>query len=369
MESTRCNILKITFSVLLCLALGCESQYDMESHWVEGEMGEVRLGMTVAEAGGCSTEIVNALSEQLIEEINCLRPNTLRDFTGPNMNLGPAVFPFLQGNGPEDLAAAIASEGQTLQINSALRTLPQQFLLYRWWQQGGCGIRIAARPGRSRHESGLAIDISSYSTWIDSLTDYNFDWYGDGDPIHFDYEGDGITNLSGLSIRAFQRLWNRNNPSDLIAEDGIYGPQTEARILQSPQAGFAISGCEPDPPAPDAALPIDMEVLVDDEIDAEIDPENDAEVSDSEVDSTRLDAEADPIDAQAYDTGFDATGDEYDSAFSDGSFGEGADAEMNPQDAVNLSGGCNQTTPLIPRLSLVFIALGLTALRRRRTVQ
>ncbi len=362
MESFKRYTFKRIVILLVCLGFGfgCQSRYDLESHWVEGEMGEVRLGMTVAEAGGCSTQIVNALSEQLIEEINCLRPNTLRSFTGPNMNLGPAVFPFLQGNGPEDLAAAIESEGQNLQINSALRTLPQQFLLYRWWQQGGCGISLAARPGRSRHESGLAIDISSYSTWIDSLTDNEFSWFGNGDPVHFDYQGGGTTNLAGLSVQAFQRLWNRNKPNDVIVEDGIYGPQTEARILRSPQAGFAISGCEPEPPAPDAALPIDMEVRVDAEIDTGIGPGSDAEASDSEIDSTIMDAEADIIDAQAHDADFDTAG---------GTFGGHADDGMDLRDSVRLSGGCNQTTPLSPQLSLVCIAFGLMGLRRRRTVQ
>ena len=84
-------------SLCLCLllaCLACQSPYDPESHWEEGELGVLRQGMTVGEAGGCSTSIVNALSEQLIEEINCLRPNTLREFTGYNMSLGPAVFPF-----------------------------------------------------------------------------------------------------------------------------------------------------------------------------------------------------------------------------------------------------------------------------------
>src|SRR5690606_40481535 len=33
------------------------------------------------------------------------------------------------------------------------------------------------------------------------------------------------------------RLWNGNDPNDLIAEDGIYGPQTEARLRESPAEG------------------------------------------------------------------------------------------------------------------------------------
>jgi 3D (Asp-Asp-Asp) domain-containing protein len=47
-------------------------------------------------------------------------------------------------------------------------------------------------------------------------------------------------SYKGVDVKAFQRLWNRNNPSDLIEEDGIWGPMTEARMKKSPAAGFAI---------------------------------------------------------------------------------------------------------------------------------
>lgn len=326
-------------SLCLCLlfaCLACQSPYDPESHWEEGELGVLRQGMTVGEVGGCSTSIVNALSEQLIEEINCLRPNTLREFTGPNMSLGSAVFPFLQAQGPEDLADAIAAQGGTLTVTSALRTLPQQFLLYRWKQQGRCNIALAARPGRSRHESGLAIDISGYSSWITPLTNHDFEWFGDRDPVHFDYQGDGITDLAGLSVRAFQQLWNRNHPEDLIAEDGIYGPQTEARITMSPAAGFEISGCEPE--QTDAAIPEDMMVPIDAQIkaiDAELEP--DIELIDQEVEED-IDAAEEPD-----DRGVDAEVDADD--FADG--GGTLDAQAT-SDSVDLDGGCTQTTGTVP---------------------
>ena len=42
----------------------------------------------------------------------------------------------------------------------------------------------------------------------------------------------------GLDVKAFQRLWNRNHPEDVISVDGAYGPQTEARMKLSPAAGF-----------------------------------------------------------------------------------------------------------------------------------
>ena len=41
-----------------------------------------------------------------------------------------------------------------------------------------------------------------------------------------------------MDVMAFQRLWNRNHPEDIIAEDGDYGPATAARIERSPADGF-----------------------------------------------------------------------------------------------------------------------------------
>lgn len=53
--------------------------------------------------------------------------------------------------------------------------------------------------------------------------------------VHFNCPG---VSLGNTSVLAFQRLWNCNNPTDTIAEDGIYGSQTEARVLKSPASGF-----------------------------------------------------------------------------------------------------------------------------------
>jgi hypothetical protein len=62
--------------------------------------------------------------------------------------------------------------------------------------------------------------------------------------------GGGTRDLEGLSVLAFQRLWNRNHEGDRIAEDGDYGPQTEARLRMSPTGGFAI-GARCDEPSRD----------------------------------------------------------------------------------------------------------------------
>jgi hypothetical protein len=59
-----------------------------------------------------------------------------------------------------------------------------------------------------------------------------------GDDVHFDHLSS--PDIRGRDIAAFQRLWNRNHPTDKIAEDGSYGPMTESRIRQAPAEGFPI---------------------------------------------------------------------------------------------------------------------------------
>jgi hypothetical protein len=55
----------------------------------------------------------------------------------------------------------------------------------------------------------------------------------------------------------FQRLWNRNNPTDTIAEDGQYGPSTESRLAKSPIGGFRLGPSCPDGGATDAGPKVD----------------------------------------------------------------------------------------------------------------
>jgi hypothetical protein len=209
-------------------------------------------------AGGCSTAVVRPLSEQLIGEIDCLAPGAMAridDIGG--LTLTSTALPWLQRPARAALADAVADGGGGLSVNSTLRTLPQQLMLYRWYLSGLCGITLAARPGTSPHESGLAIDTSEYTAWRPELEGNGWRWHGAGDLVHFDYVAGGAMDLEGLSVLAFQRLWNRNHPEDRIAEDGAYGPQTEGRLRQTPISGFATGAmCDP-PPPPRAPLTLD----------------------------------------------------------------------------------------------------------------
>ncbi len=214
------------------------------------ETNQALSGGTVGNAlsGGCSTASVKGLSQQIIDEMQCMRPGLFVSVPDrPNLSLEPQVFPYLLAPARDRLVAALdAKPGTTMVVTSMYRTIAQQYLLSSWHDQGRCGIKAAAQPGRSNHETGLAIDISNHTTWSSGLSSRGFHWLGSFDPVHFDYQGTGAVDERGLDVEAFQRLWNRNNPSDTIADDGDWGPATMARMKKSPASGFKTGAtCSP----------------------------------------------------------------------------------------------------------------------------
>ena len=192
-------------------------------------------------SGTCSTSVVRPLSIQLVTELDCLKPGAVSEIPADNQIDASGILDYLQtGAGNSLPVVANARPSSTIHLNSALRSLAQQYLLYAWSQQGRCGISAAATPGNSNHERGLAVDIQDSSSWRSAFNNHSWRWLGSGDPVHYDYQGGG-TVITGKSVQAFQRLWNANNPGDPISEDGVYGPQTGARIKKSPANGFPIS--------------------------------------------------------------------------------------------------------------------------------
>ena len=131
-----------------------------------------------------------------------------------------------------------AAAQRPIELTSGFRTVVQQYLLHRWRAKGRCGIRAAATPGNSNHESGRAVDVGNFGSVRSTLRGKGWSDPLSGDPVHFEHRAS--PDMRGLDVHAFQRLWNRNNPNDQINEDGDYGATTASRIRQAPAAGFAI---------------------------------------------------------------------------------------------------------------------------------
>ncbi len=192
--------------------------------------------------GGCSSNAVLGLSQQIAEELaRCVKPDMLVKLDGNSrIDVSHVPHPFLMKPAADALARAVAAGGGAkMRINHMFRTVAQQYFISRVGSRPECKIKKWARPGASNHETGIALDINSNATWRSALEGAGFKWLGSGDPMHFDYVGPGSADLRGQDVLAFQRLWNRNHPEDRIGEDGAYGGDTEARIKKSPAAGFA----------------------------------------------------------------------------------------------------------------------------------
>jgi len=191
--------------------------------------------------GSCSTTAVRGLSLQIIAEMNLMIPNVLVSIEDLNIEATSlAVNPFVQPAAKEALRRAIKARPRAkLKINSAYRTVAQQYLLRSWFEMGVCGITRAALPGLSNHEDGLALDTPDYNAWISALENERWQWFGPGDEVHFTFIGGGVRDdIGNIGVKAFQQLWNKNNPSDRITADGIWGSQTAARLNSSPAEGF-----------------------------------------------------------------------------------------------------------------------------------
>ncbi|HEY9833844.1 MAG TPA: peptidoglycan-binding protein [Stenomitos sp.] len=217
------------------------SEFDFEPCF-EIHEGEARAGAKpgydglLKNAPGCSTSVVNGLSQQLIHQMNLILPDALVSFDDLNVELEDAAFPFLQPQAKLGLQKAIQERGTKMHVNSAYRTIAQQLLLHRWGI--GCGFTRVALPGKSNHQSGLALDINDHLGWKPYLERHGWRWFGPNDKPHFDFVGGGTKDIRGTAMLALQKLWNKNHPNEKISEDSAFGPQTESALNRSPALGF-----------------------------------------------------------------------------------------------------------------------------------
>ena len=230
--TATCHVQLVVVSVGV-LASGCAADEPVLSQTESSSTVNDYSGST-----GCSTAVVIGLSKQIAQEAGCENPASFVSFQGAaGITLASnAVLPYLVKDARDDLEKVAANN--SLSVTSALRSIAQQYLLYQWFEQGRCGITAAATVGHSNHEGGRAVDLSNYSARISAMSAHGWAHDVAGDPVHFDHTASA--DERGQDTTAFQVLWNRNHPNDMIAEDGAYGPATEARLKQAPATGFAV---------------------------------------------------------------------------------------------------------------------------------
>ena len=146
----------------------------------------------------------------------------------------------MQKSALDSLDLLTTRAGKTISLSSAWRSVAQQYLLYQFKAQGKCGqTNPVATPGTSNHEGGIAIDVPDYGTWRSTLTSNGWIYpLPTSDVVHFEF-GSGARTYAQKNLQAFQRLWNRHNPNNKIAEDGIYGPATASALSKAPCNGWS----------------------------------------------------------------------------------------------------------------------------------
>lgn len=199
--------------------------------------------MTVQEAAAnCGTASVHGLSQQIIQVFLELEPNALVPVEHALINAATpqSVNLLLQPPARTALINAVEERGKVLTVNSCLRTVAQQYILLQHaTPPKRCGVKAAAKPGHSNHEGGVGIDIANAAVWKPVMAAHNWHKLGSFDPPHFDFVGQHVLGLESVGVKAFQILWNRHHPQDQIDEDGIYGNETEKRLVKSPAGGFS----------------------------------------------------------------------------------------------------------------------------------
>ena len=211
-------------------------------------MPTVKQFATASAQNGCSTAGLRPLNEQIVQVLLSAvntqdETNLVRCDNIPRLSvIGNSTIPLLQPAARESLRQVIEQEGRQLKLVHAYRTIAQQFVLLQWKINGRCRITAARRPGTSDHERAIAIDIDEFDVWKEALESHGWDWAGPGDRGHFSFRGPGVSpKVITESVRSFQKLWNLNNPDDLIDEDGVFGDiETGPRLLLAPVEGFEI---------------------------------------------------------------------------------------------------------------------------------
>jgi N-acetylmuramoyl-L-alanine amidase len=187
----------------------------------------------------CDTSGLLGLSKQIADILLTDQASKVINISAHVNISGASTILFLQKEAGQALIAAIAEKGSKPGLVHAIRVLPQQAAVSYWYLHDKmCGITLAATPGTSPHERGIAIDINNHAAWKAVLKKHGWMWRGASDPAHFNYHGGHDPDFGIEGIRSFQKLWNLHNAGK-IEEDGVLGPITQKKLGLSPIEGFS----------------------------------------------------------------------------------------------------------------------------------
>jgi hypothetical protein len=94
-----------------------------------------------------------------------------------------------------EMVKAAGEEGVRIVVNSGFRSYPEQKHLWEGYSKGWPGYNLAAKPGRSNHQNGIALDIPvaggpgnpTYDWLAEYATSYGFVRTVKKEPWHWEY--------------------------------------------------------------------------------------------------------------------------------------------------------------------------------------
>lgn len=123
------------------------------------------------------------------------------------------------------MKSAAAAEGVNLTLSSSYRSYEKQAYLYQLYKQGRGNL--AAPPGTSKHEKGLAIDVENGIPWVQKNAK-KFGWKATvaSEDWHFEYlGGGGITPSPVISTPPSQQMEQQITPERTGQDIFIFNPE------------------------------------------------------------------------------------------------------------------------------------------------
>lgn len=225
-------------------AAGCSSDSSRgRPAAVASTASALSLDQAAQETCGTPDELVAGLSRQLVDAIECLRPGTLGEIPLDETlhMLSPDRPNLLDTRAIADLRAAAAAGDRPMVVRWGYRDVGLQQLFWLQDQYQGCAV--AARPGNSNHQNGLAVDLDDWQYWEPIMRAHGWENNLANDRVHFDYQRASDIGLGPFSLYAFQELWNANHPEATLPLSGELDAETDEALASADLEGLPDDLC------------------------------------------------------------------------------------------------------------------------------
>jgi hypothetical protein len=157
--------------------MGADADDEDDDHDFESEPTESTSDALSASAVDCNEESMQAYSKGSPSNVKVIR-------------IGGKRVTKTTGHAFLKMQKAALAAGVNLTINSGFRTQSEQQYLYNCYKSGKCNNgNLAARPGYSNHQNGLALDLKTSSWLSNNASKFGFRRTVPSEAWHYEYSG------------------------------------------------------------------------------------------------------------------------------------------------------------------------------------